>query len=213
MPFDPYSALSDLQKSQLAQYEALLWDVNQQINVVSRKMAAGEFAERHLLHCLALTLYDFPKKARVVDWGTGGGLPGLVLAICFPEVTFHLVDSTTKKIRAVQEMAEKLGLANVITHPIRAESFAEKVHFAVSRATAPLVDLWSWYRPVRAATFTPQNCWQADLVCLKGGNLTEEIAQFKRKFPRTEIETIDLFELLERDFFKEKVILTVKSTA
>lgn len=192
-------------------YQSLLLEVNQRINLVSRKMAAGEFEERHLLHCLALTLHKLPDRAKVVDWGTGGGLPGLILAICFPNVEFHLVDSTTKKINAVQEMANQLGLANVTTHAIRAEQFKEKVNFVVSRATAPLLDLWSWYRPVRKAHATPEGCWQADLVCLKGGDLTEEIARFQHKFPKTQVETMDLYELLGRDYFKEKVILTVKS--
>ena len=211
--FQPFLHLSDPQQAQLHTYASLLIETNEKINLISRKTAPDEVWERHIVHCLALTQHGFPDGAKVVDWGTGGGLPGLVLAICYPKVAFHLVDSTGKKINAVCEMADKLGLQNVFTHHVRAEQFREKVNFAVSRATAPLVDLWTWFRLLHQPCAPVDGCWQADLVCLKGGDLTEEIRTLKRKFPRVVVAQQDLYAFLGQEYFKEKAVVTVKMTA
>ena len=211
--FDPFATLNEVQRAQVQHYEALLLDVNQRINLISRQTDPATVFERHMLHCLTLTQRRFPDGATVVDYGTGGGLPGLLLAIAFPNVSFHLIDSVGKKIRAVSEMAQELGLENVEAHHVRAEQWDGTAHFAVSRATAPLRDLWSWFRRVAKPFEVPQGCWPAGLTCLKGGDLTEEIQLLQKRFPRTRVDGVtDLFTLLERDYFQEKVILTVQMT-
>jgi len=207
--FLPESSLSDTQRAQLAQYQALLLETNAKVNLISRQMPAADCYERHLLHCLSLTERPFPDGCHVVDFGTGGGLPGLVLAICFPRVNFHLIDSTNKKIRSVQEMAKELGLDNVSAYAIRAETWDGKAHYAVSRATAPLRDLWFWFNRVRVPFNPPPEAWPAGLICLKGGDLTDEMAQLKRRFPQVLIQQKPLFPLLGRPYFQEKVLMTV----
>lgn len=143
---------SDFTETQLAQFSALdelYKDWNAKINVISRKDIDGLY-EKHVLHSLSIAaVFDFPAGAEVVDIGTGGGFPGVPLAIFFPHVKFHLVDSIGKKLKIIEAVTEAIDLPNVTTQHIRAEEIkGRKFDFAVSRAVAPLKDLWRWSKPL-----------------------------------------------------------------
>ena len=143
---------SDFTPRQLEQYaslEALYKDWNSKINVISRKDIDGLY-EKHVLHSLAIAaVFQFETGMEILDIGTGGGFPGIPLAIYFPEVKFHLVDSIAKKLKVVDAVAESLALKNITTQHIRAEEIKNrKFDFVVSRAVAPLKDLWKWSKPL-----------------------------------------------------------------
>ncbi len=203
-------ALTESQWERLEAYGKLLLRHNEQVNLISRR-SAGELVERHLLHSLALAVHRFPARSSVVDWGTGGGLPGIPLAIVFPDVQVHLVDSIAKKVRAVREMVEELGLENVTVWNVRAEHWTGQAHYAVSRATAPLQKLWKWYHKVRKPlpVSLTETDWNPGLIALKGGDLSEEIRKLKRKYPQTYVQLIPLEPLLQRPYFVEKYLVHV----
>src|ERR1035437_6827463 len=142
---------TDFTENQLQQFAALkdlYAEWNQKINVISRK-DMEHFYEHHVLHSLAIaTQFNFPDGYQVMDLGTGGGFPGIPLAIFFPDVHFHLVDSINKKLKVVNEVANAIGLANITTQHSRAEDIKQKFDVVVSRAVAPLKDLWYWSRPL-----------------------------------------------------------------
>jgi 16S rRNA (guanine527-N7)-methyltransferase len=203
------SDLTDTQRRQLAEYERQLAAFNRKLNLVSGR-AVAEIRERHVLHSLALAVRDFPAGAGVVDWGTGGGLPAIPLAIRFPDVVFHPVDSVGKKIMAVETMVRRIGLANVRPWNGRAEEWPGRAHYAMSRATAPLADLWRWFERVRQPLAdVPDGAWSPGLVCLKGGDLSDELAALDAEFPGLSVETIPLPDVLDREFARDKVILHV----
>ena len=171
---------SDFTSKQIEQYKALeklYKEWNEKINVISRKDIDSLY-ERHVLHSLAIAAaFDFPAGINIIDIGTGGGFPGVPLAIFFPEIHFHLVDSIGKKLKIVNAIAEEIELTNITTQHTRAEDIKNrKFDFAVSRAVAPLKDLWRWSKPLvrrnktAAGTDNPNG-----LICLKGGDLTQEI--------------------------------------
>ena len=170
-----FADFSDGQLAQFRQLEGLYKEWNEKINVISRKDIDSLY-ERHVLHSLAIAaLCNFDDGAEVVDIGTGGGFPGIPLAIFFPKVKFLLADSIGKKIKVVQEVAAATGLKNVTTVHGRVEEIKGRTFdFAVSRAVAPLGDLWKWINPVirigQKSDELPNG-----LVCLKGGDLTKEI--------------------------------------
>lgn len=180
-PFEVY--FPHLTSEQQARFEALLplyetW--NARINVLSRKETPEEWRIRHVLHSLSIARFvAFQPGASVMDLGTGGGFPGIPLAILFPETSFFLVDSIGKKIKVVQAVAEALELQNVRTAQRRAEDVDERFDFVVSRAVAPLSDLARWtsgrFKPVS------QHALPNGLICLKGGDLTAELAPFGRR--------------------------------
>lgn len=219
-----FADFSPAQLEQLAALEGLYHDWNSKINVISRKDIEGLY-EKHVLHSLSVAaVFEFPAKSSVIDIGTGGGFPGIPLAIFFPEVQFHLVDSIGKKLKVVDDIASSLGLANVSTQHTRAEEIRNrKFDFAVSRAVAPLGELWKWARPLLKKTiFNPGNpegvgrdsadlphagtgqALASGLICLKGGDLTSEIQESGCR-PRL----IEISELFDREYFKEKYLLYV----
>src|SRR5215211_5830819 len=173
---------SDFTARQLEQFKALeglYKDWNAKINVISRKDIDSLY-EKHVLHSLSIAaVFDFPAGLEIVDIGTGGGFPGVPLAIFFPEVNFHLVDSIGKKLKIIEAVKEAIGLTNITIQHTRAEEIKNrKFDFAVSRAVAPLKDLLQWSKPLlKKSQFISDNqVFRSGLICLKGGDLALEIA-------------------------------------
>ena len=205
MAWDPLEQLADQQRQKLREFEELLLEFNRRINLVSREDEASIF-RYHIVHCLSLTYRAFPDDALVVDWGTGGGLPAIPLAIAFPGARFVGVDSVGKKVQAVKAMARRLGLQNLGVWKGRAEDFDGKLDYSVSRATAPIAQLWSWHaRAVRShALTTGAELWRRGLVCLKGGDLSQERSALPRDVSVTEIS---LGSFYDDPYYREKRIL------
>lgn len=201
------------QLDQLGALQDLYLDWNSRINVISRKDIDSLY-EKHVLHSLSIaTVFEWTAGMEVIDIGTGGGFPGIPLAIFFPEVQFHLVDSIGKKIKVVNGIKEALGLGNVSTQHIRAEEIQNRrFDSAVSRAVAPLKELLDWSTPLlKKKTGTPSrhspNINEIPqsthgLICLKGGDLSAEIAESNAR-PLS----IEIHELFAEEYFREKYIL------
>jgi len=194
---------TDFSPLQLQQLEALLplykeW--NEKINVISRK-DMDQFYEHHVLHSFAIaTQFEFGAGTRIMDLGCGGGFPGIPLAIFFPETEFLLVDSIQKKLKVVAGVAEAAGIRNVKTLHSRAEDIkGQQFEVVVSRAVAPLKDLWRWSRPLLKRGSKP-----GGLICLKGGDLTQEIADSGCRPRVWEVEKI-----FTEPYFREKYLLQV----
>lgn len=205
MSWNPIASLDDRQRLLLGEYEALLLDFNRRINLISREDEKHVF-RHHITHCLFLTYRRFPPRCSVVDWGTGGGLPAIPLAIAFPDVHVVAVDAIHKKVRAVRAMARRLGIHNLEARQSRADAFDGAAAYSVSRATAPLEALWTWHRqltlpePVAAEA----SCWPPGLICLKGGDLGEEIAAVG---PGVRVERIDISDFTDDAYFRDKALL------
>lgn len=205
-----FTEFSEEQLRQLQLLEGLYKEWNEKINVISRKDIDGLY-EKHVLHSLSIAAaFDIGDNSEVLDLGTGGGFPGIPLAILFPEVKFHLVDSIAKKLKVVEAVAEGIGLKNITTQHSRIEDIKNrKFDFVVSRAVAPLKDLWRWSKPllrnkVQGTNDKQQENQSPGLICLKGGDLATEI-QESRIRPRV----IEITEIFPEDFFKEKFILYI----
>ena len=204
-----FSDFTPAQLGQFSKLEELYKEWNEKINVISRKDIDSLY-EKHVLHSLSIAAaFDFPAGAEIVDIGTGGGFPGVPLAIFFPEVKFHLVDSIGKKLKIIEAVKEAVGLTNITTQHTRAEDIkGRKFDFAVSRAVAPLADLWRWSIPLlKNGTYQmggEENAIKvrSGLICLKGGDLAQEISESGLRPKMTEISN-----LFEEEFFKEKYIL------
>lgn len=204
-----FQVLTEAQRERLQRFQELALGFNAKLNLYS-DASAEHFWQRHVLHSLALAVRPFPSGSRVVDWGTGGGLPGLPLAVLFPDVEFVLVDSVGKKIRAVQTMARRLGLGNVMAWHGRAEEWEGNATHSVSRATAPLATLWSWHeRIARPTAASEAEAWPPGLFCLKGGDLEDEIAALTTIAPKLEVLRLPLPEVLPDPYFRTKVLLAV----
>ena len=230
---------SDFTPEQVKQYaalELLYKEWNSKINVISRKDIDGLY-EKHVLHSLAIAAaFQFEPGMEIIDIGTGGGFPGIPLAIYFPEVKFHLADSIAKKLKVVNAVAESLELKNITTQHIRVEEIKNrKFDFAVSRAVAPLKDLWKWSKPLlkksresgvrsqesvedseprtndsklkpnNAELRTPDSeLTSPGLICLKGGDLTNEIHESGIR-PRV----MEISDLFNEEYFEAKYLLYV----
>lgn len=195
-----FSDFTPVQVKQLAALKELYTEWNEKINVISRK-DMDNFYEHHVLHSLAIaTQFEFASGSEIMDLGCGGGFPGVPLAIFFPEVNFLMVDSINKKLKVISEVSTAIGLQNIAVRHTRAEDIKDKkFDVVISRAVAPLKDLWHWSKPL----LKKGNNYKG-LICLKGGDLTKEIFESNCKPRVWEIEKI-----FEEDFFKEKYLLQV----
>lgn len=194
--------LTEQQRERFAALDELYRDWNSKINVISRKDIDNLY-EHHILHSLGIAeIINFKPGTRIMDLGTGGGFPGIPLAIMFPEVHFHLVDSIGKKIRVCDEVRNALGLTNVTTEWTRGENIKEKYDFVVSRAVMPLTDLVKLIR--KNVSRTSNNAMPNGLICLKGGELEHEVMPMKSQTLIT-----DLSDYFEEEFFQTKKVVYV----
>lgn len=191
------------QKEQFAALYDLYYDWNSKINLISRK-DIGNLYLHHVLHSLAIAKYiTFKPGTTIMDMGCGGGFPGIPLAIMFPEVQFHLVDSIGKKVRVAAEIANAIGLTNVRTSHSRAEEIKEKYSFVVSRAVMQLPDLVKICR--KNISKEQNNALPNGIICLKGGDMTAETAPFKNCR-----EIVDVSDYFQEEFFKDKKVVYVQ---
>lgn len=198
-----FPELTQTQKDQFAQLQALYADWNDKINVVSRKDIENIY-ERHILHSLSIAkVTNFKKGTSILDVGTGGGFPGIPLAILFPESNFHLVDSIGKKIKVVNAVSESIGLTNVIGQHARAEEIKEEYDFVISRAVTRLVKFYPWVRK----NFKPRSKHKLKngLLCLKGGDLLEEVQESRLK----KVATHKLSTYFKEEFFETKKVIYI----
>lgn len=194
--------ISEEQKAQFAALYDLYVDWNSKINVISRKDIENLYTH-HVLHSLAIAkLIQFTDGTQLMDVGTGGGFPGVPLAILFPKCKFLLVDSIGKKIRVATEVATAIGLKNVQFRHCRAEEVKEKFDFVISRAVMPLPDLVKIIK--KNISKEQHNALPNGLICLKGGNLESELKPFKKT-----AEADDLSMFFEEEYFKTKKIVYV----
>lgn len=195
-----FPRLDDTQLSQFAQLGPLYEEWNAKINVISRK-DIGNLYEHHVLHSLGIAqVINFRPGTRVMDLGTGGGFPGIPLAIFFPQVQFHLVDSIGKKVRVAGEVAAAIGLQNVTFCHERAEDEKQRFDFVVSRAVMPLVDLVKIVRKnIRTES---HNALPNGLLCLKGGELEREVLPVRHK-----TTCWDLKDYFAEEYFETKKVV------
>jgi 16S rRNA (guanine527-N7)-methyltransferase len=197
-----FTGLTPEQKIWYQQLQPLYTDWNSKINVISRKDLDSLY-ERHVLHSLAIAKFiRFTPGTRVLDVGTGGGFPGIPLAIFFPDTHFHLVDSIGKKIMVVKKVIESLGLKNATAEQIRAEQLKEKYDFVVSRAVTKLPEFVSWIR--KNILLKQQNALPNGIIYLKGGNLEGEIRPFRKN-----AYIQNLAEYFDEEFFETKKLVHV----
>ena len=201
--FKYFKSLSETQRTQLAALYPLYAEWNAKINVISRKDIENLY-QNHVLHAMSIAkLIQFEAGTRIMDVGTGGGFPGIPLAILFPECQFHLVDSIGKKIKVVNAMTEVLNLKNVSTSHCRVEEIKEKYEFIVSRAVTELPLFYRWV--CRKVEKKSQNCLENGILYLKGGDLEKELKALPAK--RCYEYPISLW--FNEEFFKEKYIIHV----
>lgn len=201
-----FDDFTEKQRNQLQQLDELYRDWNEKINVISRKDIDALY-EKHVLHSLAISaICNFDDGAQIIDIGTGGGFPGIPLAIFFPNVEFLLVDSIGKKIKVVDEVVSAIGLDNVKTRHGRVEEVKDRTFdFAVSRAVAPLGDLWRWVSPALRPGQKSDELSNG-LICLKGGDLQAEIAASGLKDKTQGWSVHDIFP---EPSFEEKFLIYV----
>lgn len=194
--------LSEVQQQQFAALHDLYTDWNSKINVISRKDITNLY-EHHVLHSLGIAkVIQFRPETTVMDLGTGGGFPGIPLAILFPETHFHLVDSIGKKVKVATEIANAIGLKNVTTRHCRAEEEKQLFDFVVSRAVMPLADLLKIIR--KNIKKEQHNALPNGLICLKGGELEREVMPVKHQ-----TLMYDLKDYFEEEFFETKKVVYV----
>ena len=192
--------LSPEQQQQLSMLDELYRDWNQKINVISRRDIDNLYLH-HVLHSMAIArLIHFRPDTRILDFGTGGGFPGIPLAILFPQCHFKLIDGTGKKIRVAQEVARAIGLRNCTIEHLRGEQETGRYDFIVSRAVMPLPELEKIVRKNIARQ--QHNALPNGIICLKGGDLQAELQPFRHI-----VETADLSQWFTEDWFKEKHVV------
>ena len=191
------------QKEQLEALLPLYKEWNEKINVISRK-DIDNFYLHHVLHSLSIaTHFEFEKGSTIMDLGCGGGFPGIPLAMFFPDTHFHMADSINKKLNVVKEISNAIGLQNITVQHTRAEEIKNrKFDTVISRAVAPLKDLWRWSKPLIKKVKSDNENVPNGLICLKGGDLTLEIQESGCKPYIWDIEKI-----FPEDYFKEKFLI------
>ena len=195
-----FPELTERQREQFAALLPLYEDWNAKINVISRKDMAN-FYQHHVLHSLAIAkVQPFKTQADILDVGTGGGFPGIPLAILFPHSNFYLVDSIGKKIKVVQSVAESLGLKNVRAEQIRAEQVQGDFDFIVSRAVTDLSQFTQWVRG--KVSDIHYHHLRNGILYLKGGDLTDELFPFRKK-----VRTWDISDFFEEEYFQTKKVI------
>ena len=195
-----FPQLSAEQLHQVALLDELYRDWNAKINVISRKDIDNLY-EHHVLHSMAIAkMVNFRPGTRILDFGTGGGFPGIPLAILFPECQFKLIDGTGKKIRVAQEVAQAIGLKNCNPVHLRGEEEKDKYDFIVSRAVMPLPDLVKIVKKNIAKE--QKNALPNGIICLKGGNLEGELQPYRKYVEKTELS-----QWFSEEWFKEKYVI------
>ena len=194
--------LSTEQQQQFAALQKIYSEWNEMINVISRKDIENLY-ERHVLHSLSIAKFvQFKKATKIMDLGTGGGFPGVPLAILFPDVRFHLVDSIGKKLKVIEAAKEETGLKNIFTYHARAEEMNYQYDFVVSRAVAPLSELLKWTKGKYSSH--ESNAVKNGLICLKGGDLDAELSVVKNA------QKVPLSNYFEEESFKDKFLVYVQ---
>lgn len=202
---DYFPDLSEHQREQFARLGPLYADWNAKINVISRK-DLDQLYEHHVLHSLAIGKWiRFNPGSRVLDVGTGGGFPGIPLAILYPEVEFHLVDSIRKKITVVQDIAEQTGLKNVTAYQARVETLTEKYDFILARAVAETKQLIQWTR--KLISTKEKNAVPNGWIFLKGGSVREEL---KMNFRNMYHELTPIQDIFPMEYFDDKYIVYIQ---
>ena len=192
--------LSERQQQQFAALDALYRDWNAKINVISRKDIDNLY-EHHVLHSLGIAkMLNFKPGTKILDFGTGGGFPGIPLAILFPECQFKLIDGTGKKIRVAQEVTNAIGLKNCQPEHLRGEEEKGKYDFIVSRAVMPLSDLAKIVK--KNVAKEQHNALPNGILCLKGGDLQAELQPYRHI-----VDSMDLSQRFDEDWFKEKYVV------
>lgn len=198
-----FPKLTDVQKERFAALPELYADWNSKINVISRK-DMDNFVEHHVLHSLAIAkVIQFKTMCDILDVGTGGGFPGIPLAIMFPDANFHLVDSVGKKIKVVSDVAQQLQLTNVKTEQIRAEQLTGDYDFVVSRAVTDLSQFMGWIKG-RFSNIHYHKL-RNGVLYLKGGDIDEELAPFRKK-----ATVFDISDFFEEPYFETKKVIYIK---
>ena len=201
--------VTDKQLEKFEQLPSLYAEWNEKINVISRKDIENIF-ERHILHSLAIAkVCLFKPNSEILDVGTGGGFPGIPLAILFPEVKFTLVDSIGKKIKVVNEVKDALGLKNVYAEQIRVEQVKKSFDFIVSRAVTQMPEFVTWVKD--KISKIQYHDLDNGLICLKGGDLTEELKPLiQGKGKKTKIKLYNIYDYFPSEFFETKMVVHVK---
>ncbi len=196
---EKYFELTEQQKNQFKALEYLYRDWNSKINVISRKNMDNLY-EQHVLHSLGIAkVINFLPKADILDVGTGGGFPGIPLAILSPETNFHLVDSIGKKLKVVDAISNELKLKNIKTTHSRVENIDDKYDFIVSRAVTKMPDFVKWVKG--KIKKDSKHSLKNGILYLKGGDLSEELSIYKN------VKIFDLYDFFEEDFFSTKKVV------
>lgn len=197
-----FPSINTIQKEKFQAFESIFKEWNQKINLVSRKDIA-HYQERHLMHSLAIAkIIHFKDSTSVMDLGTGGGFPGIPLAIMFPNARFTLIDSIHKKIRVVENLIQELKLKNCQAKCLRVEKDKGKYDFVLGRAVKSLPVVFNWVKDKIAKSGF--NSLENGLIYLKGGNITDELLQLKAHY-----KTYELSEFFDEEFFETKKVVHI----